>query len=209
CGRTLKNLFVKNILFVFAAESAESRLRLLANRPQMTRHTRRAVGMLPFPLLANCEAGDRGCLKEEAFNHLGNQAALARLGRLADDGGKVEFALGKSFERRIGDAPEMINIHLLDDALLNQVLCHLISRVHIAQHLFELVARENLSKNIEDLPRALGIESFLDLFNALKELSEDSAFAGVGRNEVEDEAVFFLAVAVDASHALFQANRVP
>ena len=43
CGRTLKDLFVKNKLLVFTAESAESWLKLLANRPQMARHTWRAV----------------------------------------------------------------------------------------------------------------------------------------------------------------------
>ena len=38
---------------------------------------------------------------------------------------------------------------------------------------------------------------------------QDAAFAGVLGHEVEDQAVVFLAVAVDAADALFQADGVP
>ena len=47
------------------------------------------------------------------------------------------------------------------------------------------------------------------LLDALEQLLEDAALAGRRRDEVEDQAVLLLAVAVDAAHALFQPHRVP
>ena len=38
---------------------------------------------------------------------------------------------------------------------------------------------------------------------------QDAPFAGVRRDEVEDQAVLLLAVAVDAAHALLQPDGVP
>ena len=45
--------------------------------------------------------------------------------------------------------------------------------------------------------------------DALEELLEHAALAGVRRHEIEDQAVLFLAVTVDAAHALLQPHRVP
>ncbi len=41
------------------------------------------------------------------------------------------------------------------------------------------------------------------------QLAEDLAFDGVGGDEVEDQAVLELAVAVNAAHALFEPVGVP
>ena len=43
----------------------------------------------------------------------------------------------------------------------------------------------------------------------LEQLLEDPAFTGVRRDEIEDEAVLFLTVSVDAAHALLKTHRVP
>ena len=55
----------------------------------------------------------------------------------------------------------------------------------------------------------LRVEVVLDRLEPLEELLQDAAFAGVGRDEVEDEAVLLLAVAVDAAHALLEADGIP
>jgi len=44
---------------------------------------------------------------------------------------------------------------------------------------------------------------------SLKEPLQDTAFTGVRRDEVQNQAVFLLAVPMDATHALFQAVGVP
>ena len=45
--------------------------------------------------------------------------------------------------------------------------------------------------------------------DALEKFVQHATFACIGRNEVKDEAVLFLAVTVDAAHALFQPDGIP
>ena len=52
-------------------------------------------------------------------------------------------------------------------------------------------------------------ELLADLAEPLEELVQHPPLAGVRRDEVEDEAVVLLAVAVDAAHPLLQPHRVP
>ncbi len=59
------------------------------------------------------------------------------------------------------------------------------------------------------MPVRLGSRSSSICLDALEELLQHPAFAGVGGDEVEDEAVLLLAVAVDAAHALLQPDGVP
>ena len=54
-----------------------------------------------------------------------------------------------------------------------------------------------------------GSRSSSNALEALEELVQHAAFAGVRRDEVEDEAVLLLAVAVDAAHALLEPHRIP
>ena len=103
----------------------------------------------------------------------------------------------------------MLDIHLLDDALLDEFFVHLVMRVHITQHFLQMVRRKDFSQHIEDLASVVGIEGIFNFLDSLEQLLQHSAFAGIGGNEVKDEAVFLLPVAVDAAHALFQANGVP
>ena len=53
------------------------------------------------------------------------------------------------------------------------------------------------------------IKGIPDLLKLLKQPLQHATLDGVGRHEVEDEAVFALAVAVDAPHALLQAHGIP
>ena len=100
------------------------------------------------------------------------------------------------------------DIDVLDDAVLDGVFGEVVG-VHVADHLLQLVGGEDVAQDVEDLARVVRIEVFLDLLEPLEELLEHAAFAGVGGDEVEDEAVLLLAVAVDAAHALLQADGVP
>lgn len=65
---------------------------------------------------------------------------------------------------------------------------------------------QDFSDDVED--RVI-VEGVADLLELLVQALEDAAFDGVGGDEVEDEAVLALAVAVDAAHPLLQAVRVP
>ena len=46
-------------------------------------------------------------------------------------------------------------------------------------------------------------------FEALEELRQHPPLTGIRRHEIEDQAVFLLAVAMDTTHALFKPHRVP
>ena len=82
-------------------------------------------------------------------------------------------------------------------------------RVHVAHHLLQLVGREYLSEDIEHLARALGVEIVFDLLDALEQFFQDPALTGVCGDEIEDEAIEFLAIAVNPAHALLKADRIP
>ena len=55
----------------------------------------------------------------------------------------------------------------------------------------------------------LRVEIVLNGLDALEQLLQHAAFARVGGDEIEDEAILLLAVAVDAAHALLQAHGIP
>ena len=88
-------------------------------------------------------------------------------------------------------------------------LLGLIARIHLANHLLQLVCRKHFPQHVEHFASALRVEVFLDGLDALEKFVEHAAFASIGRDEVEDEAVLLLAVTVDAAHALLQPDRVP
>src|SRR2546425_12164359 len=67
-------------------------------------------------------------------------------------------------------------------------------------------SRENLADHVKDRVILKGITNLFQLF---EETLEHPAFDGVGGNEVKDEAVLALAVAMDAAHPLFKAVGVP
>jgi len=81
--------------------------------------------------------------------------------------------------------------------------------VHVPDHFFQEVGREHVTKNVEDFAGATWVEVVFDGLDALEKLLEDSAFASVGGDEIENETVLFLAVAVDAAHALLQPDGIP
>jgi hypothetical protein len=55
----------------------------------------------------------------------------------------------------------------------------------------------------------MGIKVFFCGLHALEYLLHDAAFPRIGRNEIEDQAVFLLTIAVDAAHSLFKPDKVP
>src|SRR5436190_884047 len=95
-----------------------------------------------------------------------------------------------------------------DDSVFDHVLRE-IPCVHFSQHSLEFIRREYVPQHIEDLSRAAGIQIALDLFDPLEQFLENSTLACVRANEVSDEAILLLEVAVDSPHPLFQMIGVP
>jgi hypothetical protein len=65
---------------------------------------------------------------------------------------------------------------------------------------------QDLAHHIED---GIVLKGIADLLQLLKQPLQDMALNRVARDEIENEAVLALAVAVDASHPLLQAVRIP
>jgi hypothetical protein len=100
-------------------------------------------------------------------------------------------------------------VHLLDDALLDDSSSVWLWAYMSRSMRSSWLAGNTSPRTLKTLPVRLGSRSSSICLDALEELLQHPAFAGVGGDEVEDEAVLLLAVAVDAAHALLQAHRVP
>ena len=65
---------------------------------------------------------------------------------------------------------------------------------------------QHLADDVED---GIVVEGVADLLELFQQRLEDAALDRVGGDEIEDEAVLGLAVAVDAAHPLLQTVRIP
>ena len=78
--------------------------------------------------------------------------------------------------------------------------------VVVAQHPLDVGRGQHLADHVED---GVVVQRVADLLQLLEQPLEDAALDGVGGDEVEDQAVLALAVAVDAAHPLLEAVGVP
>src|SRR6266705_6712261 len=151
---------------------------------------------------------ERCGLDKEILDDLRHQPALLGFGRLADDRRKIQLAFGESLKRRGCDSSESIGVHLLDYTVLDDLFGKVMG-VHLSQHSFKLVGWKDIAEHVEYLAGSLWIKIVFDAFQALEQLVQNATLSRVGRDEVEDEAILFLTVAMDAAHALFEPDRVP
>ena len=208
-GVALEVFLVEDDGFVFAAQFAEAGFEAFADGPERSGNFAEAIDMTVLAGLAGIDARNRCGLGEEVLDDLGDQPAFLGLGRFPDDGGQVQLAPGETFQSRVGDGFKALRVHFLDDAALDDFLGHLIARIHLADHALQLIRGEDVAEDVEHLAGAPRIEVVFDGLDALEELVEHAALAGVGRDEIEDEAVHLLAVTMDAAHALLQPHGIP
>ena len=76
--------------------------------------------------------------------------------------------------------------------------------VEVAQEALDLVRGQDFAYDVEHRVVIEGVTNLLEFFH---QLLEHAAFNGVLREEIEDQAVLGLAVAMDAAHALLQPVR--
>ena len=112
---------------------------------------------------------------------------------------------GQPFQRILADGPEPLFVHVAEEALF-QIGVAQLAGIVVAQHPFDLVHRQHVAHDVEN---CVVIQRVADLLELFQQPVEHMALDGVGGHEVEDQAVFGLAVAVDAPHALLQPVRVP
>ena len=78
--------------------------------------------------------------------------------------------------------------------------------VVVAQHAFDVGCGQDFAHDVED---RIVLQRVADFLQLLEQALQNPALDRVRRDEVEDQAVLALAVAVDAPHPLLQAVRVP
>lgn len=168
-GAFFKEFFVKNNILVFASEFAEAGFEAFADGPELAGNAANAIDFGIVIGFLGLDARGGSGINEEILNDLGHEAAFLGLGGFADDGGDVQLFFGKKFEGAFGDTLEPGDVHVLDDALLDDFLGHLVVGVHVANHLFQLILGEDVPQHIEDFAGVLGIEIGFDGLDALEE----------------------------------------
>ena len=79
------------------------------------------------------------------------------------------------------------------------------------EHMFHvLLDRDTLEDPADHVEHLVGVEFLADDLQLLQQCLEDAAFAGRGRDEIQNhDGVVFLPVAMDATHPLFQTRWIP
>src|SRR5208283_1147998 len=190
---------------IFPPEVSESRLQPQAKRDQAAWNLADPVNVNALGEGLGLNSG-HGCgLDEEVLDHFRHESPFTGLDRLSHNRREVQLSLGQSLQGRFGDRAEALGIDVTNDPGLD-VRDVGLADVEVAEELFQQVAREDLADHIEDL---VGSQLIADLAEPLKQLGQDTPLVGVHGDEIEDEAVVLLAVAMNASHALFQPHGAP
>ncbi|MDW8325191.1 MAG: hypothetical protein RMK99_01390 [Anaerolineales bacterium] len=95
---------------------------------------------------------------------------------------------------RYADAAEALDVQVTHDPLEQRLLGGA-PGIQVAEHLLQLIGREDVAHHVEDLVSA---EFGADLPQSVEHLP----LARVGGDEVEDQAVMLLPVVVDMAYAL-------
>ena len=197
---------VEDDLGILAAQPAEAGLEPLADRHQgCGAPCRRGRRGRPWrPAWGECPRSGAAWTKKSSITSGTSRRSRAStdLPTIADE---VQLLLRQSLQRRFGDRPEALGVHVADDPGLDVGDVRL-AGVQVAEQLLQQVAGEDLADDVEDL---VGAELPADLAEPVQELGQHAPLVGVHRDEVEDQAVVLLAVAVDAAHALLQPHGVP
>ena len=143
--------------------------------------------------------------RQEAGDRLRHDAPLLRPRASLDQHLEIELLARKPLESVLADGAELVLVHVAQQALLEIGIAEA-PGVVVAQHALDVGRRQDLADHVED---GVVVQRVADLLQLLKQPLQDAPLDRVGRDEVEDQAVLALAVAMDAAHPLLQAVGVP
>ena len=116
---------------------------------------------------------------------------------------KIQLFRGQPFECILTNTPKLALVHIFKEALF-EVRRRLPFRIVVPEHALD-VAAGLLADDVEYGVIVQGIAISWSFEQPL----ENTAFDGIRGNEIEDQTILMLAIAVNAPHALFQPVRVP
>ena len=202
-----KERLVEDDLLVLAAQPAEPRLQPLADGLKRARHLADAVDV--SVLLALASGGRRRsgpACDEEILDHLGDQPPLARLDRLADDAHE-RFSSFFASPSSVDSVISRNRSGSTSRTMRASMLLRSIRRTYMSRKSF---SSRFAGKTSPTTSKTWSVPSSLRISRSRsRSFGQHAALARVHRDEVEDEAVVLLAVAVDAAHPLLQPHRVP
>ena len=151
------------------------------------------------------ERHELGRLAQEAGDGLRDDAPLLRPRAPLDQHLQIELLAREPLQRVLADGAELALVHVAEQAVFEVGVAEA-AGVVVAQHALDVGRGQDLAHDVED---GIVVQGVADLLELLEQPLQDAALDGVGRDEVEDQAVLALAVAVDAAHPLLEAVRVP
>ena len=111
---------------------------------------------------------------------------------------RLSFLRREPFQGVLADGPELAFVHVAKQTLFEVGVAQ-VAGVVVAQHALDVGSRQHLADDVED---CIVIQGVADLLQLLEQALQNAALDRVRRDEVEDQAVLALAIAVDASHPL-------
>ena len=186
-------------------ESRQLPVRVLFVAAEHRRRPRRLEGVRQARHRLERERHELGRLAQEAGDGLRHDAPLLRPRAPLDQHFEIELLARESLQRVLADGAELALVDVAKQTLFEIGIAE-VPGVVVAQHALDVGRGQDLAHHVED---GIVLQRVADLLQLLEQPLQDMALDRVGRDEVEDQAVLALAVAVDASHPLLQAVRVP
>ena len=146
-----------------------------------------------------------GCLAEESRDGLRDNTPLLGLRSSLDQHLEVELLTCQPLQSVLADGAELAS-HRHPGAAVLRGRHRPASRVVVAQDTLDVRRRQDFANNVE---HRVVIQRIANLLQLLMEALQHTALDGVGRHEIEDEAVLALSIAVDSPHPLLEPVRIP
>ena len=139
-------------------------------------------------------------LLHEPCDGLRHHAPFLRPRPSFDEHVEIELAGRQSFQGGLADGPEVALVHILQEPIFEIGVAEP-ARVVVPKHPFHMGGRQDLAHHVE---HRVVIQGVADLLELVHQALQHPSLDGVGGDEVEDQAVAALPVAVDAAHALLE-----
>ena len=98
---------------------------------------------------------------------------------------RLSFLRGQPLQGVLADGAELALVHVAQQPLFEVGVAEA-AGVVVAQHALDLGGGQDLADDVED---GVVVQGVADLLQLLQQPLQDAAFDGVGRDEVEDQAV--------------------
>ena len=144
-------------------------------------------------------------LLHEPCDGLRHHPPLLRPRPAFDEHVEVELPGRQPFQSGLADAPEVTLVHVLQEPVFEIGVAEL-AGVVVPKHPFHMGGRQDLAHHVE---HRIVIQCVADLLELVHQALQHPYLDGVGGDEIENQAIVVLPVAVDAAHALLEPVRVP